>query len=36
MSSLDDGRQNGAGGAGIPGIHPAYGAFQTPEVQLAM
>lgn len=33
MSSLDDGRPNGVG---IPGIHPGYGAFLTPEVQLAM
>lgn len=33
MGSLNDGQQNGAG---IPGIHPGYGAFQTPEVQLAM
>jgi len=33
MSSLDDERPNGAG---IPGIHPGYGAFLMPEVQLAM
>ncbi|KAF8554878.1 hypothetical protein OG21DRAFT_1012322 [Imleria badia] len=33
MNSLDDERSNGVG---IPGIHLGYGAFQTPEVQLAM
>ncbi|KAF8435322.1 fungal-specific transcription factor domain-containing protein [Boletus edulis BED1] len=33
MNSMDDGRPNGAG---IPGIHPAYGAFHSPEIQLAM
>ncbi|KAH7886528.1 fungal-specific transcription factor domain-containing protein [Phlebopus sp. FC_14] len=31
MSSLNDGRTNG-----IPGIHPGFGGFLAPEVQLAM
>ncbi|KIJ62383.1 hypothetical protein HYDPIDRAFT_30354 [Hydnomerulius pinastri MD-312] len=31
MNSLNDGRTNG-----IPGIHPGFGGFPAPEVQLAM
>lgn len=36
MSSLSDGRPNGANGGGIPSIHPGYGALQARELQLAM